>query len=115
MTITVVGTPPSKKNSRIKNKRTGYDGPSAKYMGWIDSAVLQIRICAGTQKFDKPVRIEAVFYRDARADLDNLLASFGDALQKAGTLKNDRLIREWRARLVTDKSRPRIEAEIEAI
>lgn len=114
MTICVLGIPPSKKNSRIMNWKQRKSLPSREYENWIDSAVMQIRICTGNRCLAVPVRVQATFYRDLRADLDNLVSAFADALQRAGALKNDRQIREWSAKLIADKSKPRIEAVIEA-
>jgi Holliday junction resolvase RusA-like endonuclease len=63
------------------------------------------------------LHVTALIYRDARrGDLDNFEHAIGDALQKAGIIKNDSQIESWDGtRKLLDKERPRVEITIEAM
>lgn len=128
MRLTILGTPSSKGNSRqvwrVKGKRRVVIAPSKKFLTWQEDATLQIKASLhfwkaryaaegrGQIPIDEPVSIAATFYRDARADLDNLQKALGDVLQHAGVLKNDRQIKGWVSILRPHNGNPRVELEI---
>jgi Holliday junction resolvase RusA-like endonuclease len=105
--FTLFGKPASKKNSlklvRVRGRVIPIQGDA--YAKWRSIALPQLRIVWGRRKpIESPVHISAVFYRDRRCDLVNLIQSIGDLLQEAGIVKNDRLIASWDgSRIVTNK------------
>ena len=131
MKLVIEGIPRTAKNSQriFRNKRTGaafiVAGKSAE--SWGAQAVRQLieqysnlrhranhtADCRITQD----VHVKALIYRDRRVgDLDNFEHAIGDALQKAGVIKNDSQIESWDgSRKLLDKARPRVELTIEAM
>jgi Holliday junction resolvase RusA-like endonuclease len=95
--------------------------PSKPYRLWLKNALAQvpfIRQASGLKgMIISPVRVAAVFFRDRKiGDLDNYEKGFGDFLQKARLLSNDKLIASWDgSRLDVDRDRPRVEVEIEVL
>jgi len=87
------GRIPSKKNSRITNKKTGRSFPSAKYYAWEKMAMEQIKCLSELP--DKPIEkckmIHVnIYYPDFRvADNSNKFESVMDMLVKVGILKDD--------------------------
>lgn len=131
MKFTILGRPITKSNSpRIGRSRTGkpFVMPSKQLERWQESAVLQLQAQHGPaarasqwhlgskgQPCVVQVQAKALFYRpvDGPGDLDNYEKAAGDALQKAGIVENDRLIRSWDgSRLLIDRKNPRIEIEL---
>ena len=58
--------------------------------------------------FSNPISVEITFvFNNSRSyklrDLDNMFKTLGDCLEKAGIIKNDRLIIDLRLRKVLDK------------
>jgi hypothetical protein len=74
--------------------------------------------CGGTGARPAPVAsivvVTATFYREADVgDLAGYVQALGDALQTAGVLKNDELIKSWPGfPLDKDAARPRVELDI---
>lgn len=120
--LTVYGKPATKKNSlrivrvRGKNSKTRTIPIQGKvYQQWRKLAIPQLKAgWAGHPPIATPIQVSAVFYRDRRPDLVNLLQAIGDLLQEAGIVKNDRLIVSWgHSRIITDKlEQLRVEIEI---
>lgn len=117
--FTIEGIPKPKGNSRqfwkIHGRRTPIIAPSAAFLAWQSGAKWQIALLRLGAPLTVPVRVEAVFYRDARADIDNLCKALGDVLQHCGVLKNDRQIVQWSARREKPEGRPRVEVVIEEV
>jgi Holliday junction resolvase RusA-like endonuclease len=116
----IEGVPAPKGNSRqvwrIKGKRRVIMAPSPKFLNWQGAAKWQLNLAktrAGLRApFVVPVKVDATFYRDARADVDNLCKALGDVLQHCGIIHNDRLIHEWAVRRKPPEGRPRVEFTI---
>lgn len=88
--LVLVGSIPSKKNSRI-NLKSGVSIPSAKFNSWQDDALWQVKQQT-RKRFVKPVRLEATIYfgTNVRADLDNRVTSILDMLVEAMVLQDDK-------------------------
>lgn len=128
MRLVIKGVPRTAKNSQriFVNKKTGKpfitSGKSA--ADWGPNAVGQLmeqyahlrHRANGTTGYAiiEDVQVKALIYRDRRTgDLDNFQHAIGDALQRAGVIKNDSQIESWDgSRKLLDKANPRIELEI---
>ena len=88
--ITLEGSIPSKKNSRI-NRGDGVSFPSTKFVQWQNTAIREVRLQT-RQRFLKPVSIELIIYfgTNGRADLDNRLTSILDMLVECMVLRDDK-------------------------
>lgn len=88
--ITLQGSVPSKKNSRI-NTSDGKSFPSKDFVQWQDNSLKDVRRQT-RERFLKPVCIEVIIYfgSDARADLDNKVTSILDMLVDAMVLPDDK-------------------------
>lgn len=88
--LTLEGSVPSKKNSRI-NRRDGVSFPSTKFIQWQKDAIKQVLI-QSRHRFYKPVSLELIVYfgTNIRADLDNRLTSILDMLVEALILRDDK-------------------------
>ena len=76
--------------------------------------VLRCRMKGTMPFFETPVKLTAtIYYRSEASDLSDELAC--DCLQKAGIVKNDRLIEEKHLYRQTDKENPRVELELEEL
>ena len=90
---TIQGRIPSKKNSRITNRKTGRSFPSKAYTAWEKEAILQI--AANDVKLQHPIekctRVSLIIYFPCKrkADLTNKAESVMDMLIKAGVLIDD--------------------------
>lgn len=119
MKFTIDGPPRTKKNSSriLVNRRTGarFVAPSAAAVGWCRDAAIELlrtrRAAGWTAPLATPQNLAALIYRNRNSgDLDNFLAAICDALQAAGIVANDRLIRGHDgSRLLLDYRRPRVE------
>lgn len=122
-TATIAGIPRPKGNSRqvwrIRGKRQVIQAPSKEFLAWQNAAGPQLNLAKAAQRLREPIAVpvivRATFYRDARADVDNLCKALGDCLQHCGVLKNDRLIREWAVRRSPPEGNPRVEVEIRTL
>jgi Holliday junction resolvase RusA-like endonuclease len=118
----IVGQPRPKGNSRQVWKTRGQTviklAPSRDFLTWQRHAKLQLNLVKAAQgirePIDVPLRVHATFFRDARADVDNLCKALGDVLQHAGVIKNDRLIVEWIACRRPPDGQPRVHVLLEA-
>lgn len=88
--IELIGSVPSKKNSRI-NTSSGRSFPSKDFTKWQENAIKELRI-ARAPRFFKPVRIELIIFFGtlAKADLDNRLTSILDMLVEALIIPDDK-------------------------
>lgn len=115
--FTILGPPATKKNSpRIFKRRGGqrFVAPSAASMSWTATAIVQLMSqlrLRGGRTINRPVSVRALIYRVRRSgDLDNFLSATGDALQRAGVIKNDSQIESWDgSRKLIDRKNPRVE------
>ena len=126
LSFTLDGPPRTKKNHgrRIwrKNKKTGkkqpYHVPSLAHDLWFEKASWQMRqiiAAASWRALDVGVHVKALFFREANVgDQNGYTQALGDLLERAGVIKNDRLIVSWDGtRLLKDAERPRIEVIVE--
>ena len=115
ISFTILGEPASKSNSRRLVTIRGRPAiiKSKKANDYTDSAILQIPSLA-RQGIDVPVRVAIeIYYASRRPDLD--ASVIFDVLQKAGVIKNDRLIHEQHLRWNLDRLSPRGEVEVEIL
>ena len=85
--IVILGSTPSKKNSRI-NTRSGRSFPSSKYTAWHKDAVLQL---AGTQPILPGTPLIFTYYADSKrsGDLSNKWQSIEDTFTDCGIIIDD--------------------------
>lgn len=91
MKLTISGTTPSKKNSRI-NTRSGRSFPSKRFTEWEKTALPELqKQFAGLKVTGYPVTVTMCFFNadKRRHDLDNQCSSILDTLVKAGILEDD--------------------------
>lgn len=90
-TLVINGQCPAKKNSRIGIVRNGrvMNFPSKIYSEWEKSALWQLKGQPPVEEY--PISMTVIFYvRDNRSrDMDNMLPSIMDCLQKAEILADD--------------------------
>lgn len=88
--ITLEGSVPSKKNSRI-NRGDGVSFPSKKFIQWQRNALKEVRVQT-RHRFFNPVSVELIIYfgTNIRADLDNRLTSILDMLVEGLVLRDDK-------------------------
>ncbi len=88
--ITLEGSVPSKKNSRI-NRGDGVSFPSNKFIQWQRNALKEVRVQT-RHRFFNPVSVELIIYfgTNIRADLDNRLTSILDMLVEGLVLRDDK-------------------------
>lgn len=88
--INLVGSIPSKKNSRI-NRSDGVSFPSTKFIHWQNDAIKQLRLQT-KERFYNPISAEVIIYFDTnrRSDLDNRLTSILDMLVEALIVRDDK-------------------------
>lgn len=87
--IIIKGRPISKKNNRVGNNNRFFI-TSKRYKQWEDEALWQLK----GKRLENQTMIRLRFCMKGKldADLDNLVTSVLDVLQKAGILKNDKTI-----------------------
>lgn len=123
--FTILGRPRPKKNSmRIVRTANGkpFLLPSQANVSWTNDAVRQLRDQWQSQRgrlpaLDAPLSVTYRFYlvnRRSEADADNLMAAVNDALQKAGVIADDKLIRCGVFSKSYDADQPRTELVITA-
>jgi Holliday junction resolvase RusA-like endonuclease len=117
--LVVYGPPRTKKNSSriVRAGRRRYLLPSKPHQRWFSGALPQIKAQWKRAPLTTSVSVRALFYRDrASGDLCNYMQALADALERAGVVKDDRLIASWDgSRLRKDAAHPRIELAIEEI
>lgn len=125
LTFTVLGKPATKKNSMrvVRSPRgTPLLLPSKANVSWTNDAVRQLRQQWRGQRgtlpaLEVPVSVSyRIYLRDRKheGDVDNYMAAMNDALQKAGVLANDKLIRCGLFAKSYDATNPRMEVQITA-
>lgn len=92
--LTVHGVSCSKKTGAriIFAKGRAIPIPAKKYVSYEASAVAELATQYRREPIATPCHIVARFYRDNRADVDNLAGGLLDILQKAKVIKNDGLV-----------------------
>jgi len=82
---------PSKKNSRVTDRRTGRTFPNKKFTDWHKAAVTWLRTHYKCEKIEGPVEIRLKFvHKDKRRkDSDNGTSSIFDLLVDVGVLPDD--------------------------
>lgn len=90
MVIVLPFETPSKKNSRVVDRRTGRSFPNKRFTDWHKSALLHLRT-QGAEPVEGPVRIDFAFTHPTRrrCDSDNKVSSIMDLLVDAGVLPDD--------------------------
>ena len=90
MTFTLPFETPSKKNSRIVNRRTGRSFPSRQYTEWHGKA-LACLLTQGIKQIEGEVQVSLVFTHGTlrRRDADNQTSSILDLLVDAGVIVDD--------------------------
>lgn len=114
--LVVYGPPRTKKTSNriVRAGRRRYVLPSAPHQRWFCAALPQLKAQWRRLPLAVPVGVRAIFYRDrAVGDLCNYMQALADALERAGVVKNDRLIGSWDgSRLRKDAAHPRVEVTV---
>lgn len=82
---------PSKKNSRVTDRRTGRSFPSKRYVEWHRAATLWLRSHYPCGRIDGPLKITLSFTHPTlrRKDADNGTNSVFDLLVDVGILQDD--------------------------
>ena len=85
--IILLGSVPSKKNSRI-NTRSGRSFPSAKYTAWHKDAVIQLK---GVRTIASGTPLVFTYYADSKrsGDLSNKWQSIEDTFTDCGIIEDD--------------------------
>lgn len=116
VTIVLPGKPETKKTSNqiAFNRKTGrrFILPSKAYLAWEKKCCWLLTLLWRHAPIDYPMHVKARFYRDLRPDLDNLKHGVADVLQKAGVIKNDRLIKSWDGSRLIKSKETRVEVSI---
>lgn len=118
-TLTIPGTPATKKNSMVARCVNGKPLllQSRSYRAYEKAALQVLKGYAGP-RFSGPVQVTARYWLKTtrRPDLNNLMASTGDILEKAGIIRNDRDIWSWDgSRIEGCSPNPRTEVTIVAL
>lgn len=119
LTITIFGTPRSKKNSmqiiRLGNSHRLVQ--SKAYREYEKDAVAQIQAAGKAWHIDDLCNVQCIFYRPTRirVDLSNLISAVDDVLVKAGVIEDDdfkHIGGHDGSRIRFDKENPRTEIKI---
>jgi Holliday junction resolvase RusA-like endonuclease len=88
--LTIEGSVPSKKNSRVRTRSGSYI-PNKAFYDWQHTAIQQVRMQC-RERFFNPVHVEVIIYfgTRGRADLDNRLTSILDMLVECVVLRDDK-------------------------
>jgi len=89
---------PVPKNNRYIRRRNGRVFKPPKVVHWESRALWEIKQQVDGRCFTEPVSVEVYFFLPDRRkrDIDNMLKTLWDILEKAGVLANDNLIFETR-------------------
>lgn len=116
--FTIIGRIPSKKNSRVTNRKTGRSFPSKSYVNWHKQAEEQLKEIFN-EEIDFPVEVSYKFYMpDLRpTDISNKLESINDLLTDINFWKDDnwRIVRKFHAYAELDRENPRVEVIVNEI
>lgn len=112
--IILLGSVPSKKNSRI-NTRSGRSFPSSKYTAWHKDAVQQL---VGVKKIPSKTPLVFTYYSDSMrsGDLSNKWQSIEDTFTDCGIINDDNWFELPDIHMIyggQDKLNPRAEIEYE--
>jgi Holliday junction resolvase RusA-like endonuclease len=89
MNIILTGRIPSKKNSRISNKKTGRSFPSKDYTIWHKDALKQLPTLPAPFPAIKSISIKIYFPTLRKSDITNKVESVNDLLVDGGILSDD--------------------------
>ena len=113
--FTITGRIPSKKNSRVTNRKTGRSFPSKSYVNWHKQAEKQLENFHN-EEIEFPVEISYKFYMpDLRpTDISNKLESINDLLTDINFWKDDNwsIVRKFHASAELDRENPRVEITV---
>ena len=111
----ITGRIPSKKNSRVTNRKTGRSFPSRDYTKWHKNAAEQLENFYN-EEIDFPVEVSYKFYMpDLRpTDISNKLESINDLLTDINFWKDDNwsIVRKFHASAELDRENPRVEITV---
>lgn len=111
---------PSKKNSRIVNRRTGRSFPSKVYSEWLVKARNHIALtCKDIERFSGPVSMTFRFYHGTmqKRDSDNQVSSILDLLVDMGIIEDDKwqIVMDFNVCNFYAKGNPSCTVEIERL
>lgn len=116
----MLGPPRTKKNhqriGRVHGRPVIFQARTAE--AWEEIAVIQLgAVWKRRPPLAHQVSLRALVYREKdTGDLGNYLAAVCDALERAGIVANDKLIRSFDgSRLLIDRVNPRVELELDAL
>lgn len=113
--FTITGRIPSKKNSRVTNRKTGRSFPSRDYTKWHKNAEKQLENFHN-EEIDFPVKVSYKFYMpDMRTcDISNKIESINDLLTDINFWKDDNwnIVRKFHASAELDRENPRVEITV---
>ena len=117
MIFTIPYDTPSKKNSRIVNRRTGRSFPSKSYSDWHVKAALWIRTHYSIKALGKgPFSVSMVFNHGTlrRCDSDNKASSILDLLVDLGVIEDDswQVVRSLSVTNYYEKAMPSVTVKI---
>lgn len=120
MIVTIPYETPSKKNSRIVDRRTGRTFPSKTYREWHVKASLWLKTHYTLPSLGEgPFRLSCAFIHGtmARCDSDNKVSSILDLLTDLGVIPDDRwqVVREIIVSNGYEKGQPSVTVQIEAV
>lgn len=114
--FTITGRIPSKKNSRVTNRKTGRSFPSRDYTKWHKHAEEQLENFKN-EGINFPVHITYHFFMpdNRRCDISNKLESINDLLVDINFLEDDnwKIIKSFSAIAELDTENPRCEITID--
>ncbi|MBQ9160933.1 MAG: RusA family crossover junction endodeoxyribonuclease [Methanobrevibacter sp.] len=116
--FTLIGRVPSKKNSRITNRKTGRSFPSSSYVKWHKQAEKQLEKLK-EENIDFPIHIHYEFFMPdlRKTDISNKIESINDLLVDIHFLKDDnwKIIQQFSAYAQLDRDNPRVEIQIDEL
>lgn len=98
-------------NSMYSQSRSGHRFKTSQAKKWDAGALWALKKVK--ERYDCPVEVAIYFYfEDKRPDIDSKIKCLLDVFQKAGILKNDRLVYSLLVTKDFDKLNPRVEVRI---
>lgn len=119
MKLTILGNPPTKKNSQqiVRAGKKKRIIQSDRYLEYEEMALWQLKGKGPQNPIEGPVNVKCIYYRKTRhrVDLVNLLNATLDILTSAKVIKDDNckvVVGMDGSRVYYDKENPRVEIEI---
>lgn len=110
--FTILGRIPSKKNSRVTNRKTGRSFPSRDYVKWHKNAEDQLDKFHN-EEIDFPIEITYNFFMpdERKCDISNKIESINDLLTDINFWKDDnwKIVKKFHALAELDRDNPRVE------